>query len=397
MVVQKSSLTSEVVEVAVRGNSIEINRNFGRYSAVRVAGTRWAIVSANDKKFDEIVEKAKRLAGSGNEIELADAEMAVGEFRMGKGYFDEETAVEILKDIEREFGRVEAILTYEKTLREIWTDDGADAREERVSVDLNVSVMGKGVASIHIGGLGGLEVLEEGFGFLMDELRRRIGGLERAKYLNPLMRGSKFEVILSKEAACAFIHEVVHCLEADVSSVRIKDGSEITIYDDPNGFGGYSFDDEGVVARRKCLVDGGRIISYLHTRESAKRFGVSPEGNGRGLFTIPKAFQTNLVVSPGDWSVDEMIEETREGFLAEGVVRAEICGDYIEIRPELCWYIKGGEISCPAVLRGIRVPLREALLRVKAIGREVFERISYEKGFPISERSPPIAVEANVT
>ena len=395
MHVQVTSVNSKVVEIAIRGNSIECNVSSSRFKAVRVAGRRWAILSTNEDNLDDLVDKAKVIAsGEGEGVELADAELAVGDFRFKSGYFDEDNAIELLADLRNNIGGfVEAILTYERTFREIKTSDGADAREEKEITDLNLSVVDRGVASLHIGGIGGLEVVEDKFEFLVEEIKRRLKGLKKAKHLNPLMRGSKFNVILAKESACAFIHEIVHRLEADVLG-EVDDGVGITVYDNPMGFGGYHFDDEGVLAKEKCLIDNGKVISYLHTRESAFKFGDVPMGNGRGLFTIPKAFQTNLFVERGDWTFDEMVEETKEGFIAEGLIRAEIQNEVIHIYPELCWYVKSGEIICPAIVNVIKIPVREALKRIKAVGREYFERIGYEKGFAISEKSPPIAVEA---
>ena len=393
MHIQNTRVKSRVVEVAVRGNSVECNVSSSSFRAVRVAGKRWAILSTNEDSRD-LMDRARIIAG-GEGIKLADAELAVGEFRFKGGYFDEDCAIELLNDLKGNFnGIVEAILTYERTFREIETSDGADAREEKDITDLNLSVVERGVASLHVGGIGGLEVVEEKFEFLVEEIKRRLDGLKNAKYLNPLMRGSKFKVILTKECACAFVHEIVHRLEADVLG-EVYDGSKITVYDNPIGFGGYHFDDEGVLARDKCLIEDGKVSSYLHTRESAFKFGDVPMGNGRGLFTIPKAFQTNLFVEKGDWNFDEMVEETREGFVAEGLIRAEIQNDFINIYPELCWYVRR-EIVCPAILNVIKIPVREALKRVEAVGKEYFERVGYEKGFAISEKSPPIMVEAVV-
>lgn len=96
-----------------------------------------------------------------------------------------------------------------------------------------------------------MEIVEEKFDFIVEEVKSRFENLKRARILNPLMRGFKFDVILAKESACAFVHEVTHMLEADVAE-GVEDGKEITVFDDPFGFGGYYFDDEGVIAERKC-------------------------------------------------------------------------------------------------------------------------------------------------
>jgi len=394
MHVQVSTIESDVAEIAIRGNSLECNENSTRIKSVRVAGKRWIVLSTNRDEIDHLIDEAKSMAGEGG-IELAEAELARGDFKFEIGYFDKSDAFEILKDIKKRFSFVEAILTYERSIREIETNDGADAREEKALIDLNVSAVRRFVASIHVGGLGGLEVIEEKFEMIVEELENRLKALESARYLNPFMRGFKFDVVLTKECACAFVHEVVHRLEADVLS-SLENGEGITVYDTPNGFGGYHFDDEGVLAREKCLIDNGKIVYYLHTRETAYKFGDVPMGNGRGLFTIPKALQTNLYVEKSEWTLDEMVEEIKEGFIAEGLIKAEIQKEVLYIYPEVCWYVKNREIVCPVIVNVIKMPIREALKKIKAVGREHFERIGYEKGFAISEKSPPIMVEAVV-
>ncbi|RLG15400.1 hypothetical protein DRN63_05330 [Nanoarchaeota archaeon] len=392
--IQWSVLSSRTVEVALRGNSEEVNKNSSELRSVRVAGRRWGICSSSNGEFHELERNAARLAG-GEGIKLSDAELAVGDFKMGKGSIDEVLALEILRDLRDNFsGLFEGIITFEECKREIRTSDGADAVETRIATDMNVSIAGRRVASIHTGVLGGIEELERKYELVLDELSSRFKALERAKFLNPFMRGFKFKVILSKESSCSFIHEIAHRLEGDLP-MELRDGSALTIYDEPAGFGGYNFDDEGVLARKRKLVEDGVVICHLNTRESAFKLCEEP-GNARGLFTIPKAFQTNLVVEKGDWSIEEMISETSEGFLAEGILRAEIFGEMIRISPELCWYIRRGEIQTPVLVNEIRIPASDALKRVVAVGKEMFERIGFEKGFPISEKSPPILIEATV-
>ncbi len=364
--VQISEVESEIYEIAIRGNSLEFNKNSNKITAVRVADKSWGIVSSNRSDRRELIKKAIEIASKkGDGVKLAEAKLASGDFKFKRGHFDEDDAIELVLDIERCLeGFVEVILTYERVTRKIETNDGANAVEKKELTDLNLSVLSRGVASVHIGGVGGLEVIEDRFEFVISEVSNRAKNLRKARLLNPLMRGMKTDVILTKECACAFVHEVVHNLEADVHN-PIEDGFEITVYDRPlNGFGSYHFDDEGVLACEKCLIEDGVVKNLLHTRETAFKFKSIPMGNGRGLYTIPKAFQSNLYVEKGSWKLDEMIEETREGFLVEGLVKAEIQGDTIYIYPEICWYVKR-EIVCPVIVNAVKIPVKNALKRIK--------------------------------
>ncbi len=61
--------------------------------------------------------------------------------------------------------------------------------------------------------------------------------------------------------------------------------------DHGNGLGTFGFDDEGVKAQRKYAVKNGKFVGYLMSRV------------------------TNVSLEPGDWDYDEMIEDTRDGYL----------------------------------------------------------------------------------
>ena len=41
----------------------------------------------------------------------------------------------------------------------------------------------------------------------------------------------------------------------------------------PGGLGSFGYDDEGVPAQRVKIIDGGRFVGYLTSRETARRLG----------------------------------------------------------------------------------------------------------------------------
>jgi PmbA protein len=100
-------------------------------------------------------------------------------------------------------------------------------------------------------------------------------------------------------------------------------GSEIlSVSDDPTlewGVGSFSFDGEGIPARKKALVDSGRLATYLYDSYTAGKDSVSSTGNssrGHALWSYrqpPVISSTNLVVERGEASTREMIEDTKDG------------------------------------------------------------------------------------
>jgi len=407
----------QVAEAALRGYSAELNQSKSKIYAIRTLCEGCWGVASGQRLSKWLVKEAlsralKARAYSDRRLRLASRKPAQGSF----AFIGEEPIclaeaiskelIEVFKELRASHIDFSEIVVIASRLGKAMTSsDGVNAYELRDLIDLSISVAGRNlVSSACIGWSGGLMV---GWRDLVERtvksLVERLKAKQKAKLLNPLLRGSKFKVILADEAACAFIHEAVgHVLEADVlmehgygfKPTKLRGCEELTVCDDPSmprGYGSYRFDDEGVEAKPKLLVDRGRVVGLLHTRWTAAEMGVEPMGNGRGVFFAPKSMPSNLVVSRGSWSVDEMVEETREGFYVEGLNKAEVYGGAVILYPDIAWYVKKGEVLEPVLLEEIRIPLRTALSVVDAVGKSGFTfRPSVEKGLPISECSPPL-------
>ncbi|MHB0999668.1 MAG: TldD/PmbA family protein [Armatimonadota bacterium] len=89
----------------------------------------------------------------------------------------------------------------------------------------------------------------------------------------------------------------------------------------PGGLGSFFYDDEGVPAQKTSLVKDGIFNGYLTSRETAQMIGRESSGAMRadGWNRIPIIRMTNINLDPGDWTLDEMIEDTEDGIYAEMV------------------------------------------------------------------------------
>jgi len=131
----------------------------------------------------------------------------------------------------------------------------------------------------------------------------------------------------------------------------------------------------------------------LHTRWTASVLNSEPMGNARGLSVMPRPMQTNLVIKPGDWRLEEMIEETRRGFMLRGLIRAVLHPEgIITLEPEVVEVIRNGEVRGAVKIKRVLIPLK-ALLNIDAVGRKLYYRPSIEKMFLISELSPLVRLE----
>ncbi len=90
------------------------------------------------------------------------------------------------------------------------------------------------------------------------------------------------------------------------------------------GLGTRAFDDEGVPQRTTRIIEKGILKSYLYDSYTASKDGVASTGNASRIASgslgstgpyaqIPTPTPNNLILKPGDASIDELIEDTREG------------------------------------------------------------------------------------
>jgi len=86
----------------------------------------------------------------------------------------------------------------------------------------------------------------------------------------------------------------------------------------PGGLGSFFFDDEGVPGQCVDIVKEGLFCGYLTSRETAAKMGWRSGGTMRadGWNRIPLIRMTNINLRPGDWTLDEIIRETKRGLYA---------------------------------------------------------------------------------
>ena len=100
-------------------------------------------------------------------------------------------------------------------------------------------------------------------------------------------------------------------------------GSEkVTIVADatlPGGLGTFGYDDEGVPAQSTTIVDRGKFVNFLTSRETAPLLGQASNGAMRadGATNLPLVRMTNISLNPGDWTLDELIKDTKHGIFME--------------------------------------------------------------------------------
>jgi len=130
-------------------------------------------------------------------------------------------------------------------------------------------------------------------------------------------------------------------------------GKGVTIHDDPlrkRGLRSRAFDGEGLPVEPMDIVADGVLTSWLAETASARQLGIAPTGHAvRGVSGSPGAGPSNLHISPGSRSREEMIADVKQGILVTELIGQGVngvTGDYS--RGAAGFLITNGEIG-PAV------------------------------------------------
>lgn len=75
-------------------------------------------------------------------------------------------------------------------------------------------------------------------------------------------------------------------------------------------------DDEGTKAEDALLIDKGRLVGYMNSRETADFFKMTPTGNARayGFYDEPLIRMRNTAILPGSDSLKDMIASVEDGY-----------------------------------------------------------------------------------
>ena len=83
----------------------------------------------------------------------------------------------------------------------------------------------------------------------------------------------------------------------------------------PRGLGTFAYDDEGVPAQRADLVRDGQFVGFLTSRETAPNIQEASNGTMRAESAghIPLIRMTNINLEPGEWKLEDLIADTKDG------------------------------------------------------------------------------------
>lgn len=129
-------------------------------------------------------------------------------------------------------------------------------------------------------------------------------------------------------------------------------GDGIHIIDDPlrpRGLASKPFDAEGIATKALPLIEAGVLKSWILDLGSARQLGLATTGHAaRGLAGPPGPSSSNVTLSPGSASLDDMIKSIGTGFYVTELIGHGpniVTGDYS--RGASGYWVENGEITYP--------------------------------------------------
>lgn len=389
---------------------------FSSTSKLERTSLREAVQDAMKAARVASTEKSEKVEG------LAEGNMAQGTFRIEEKEPLEDRGLEEKMELVSRTERMvrdhasevkSAICFYREMIDEkiIINTDGAEAEIRETRPDLYVMA----VASSGGDMVGALE--SEGVTGGWKELFHRrspeemaLDAASRAVALlkAPYPKGERATVVLDPAVVGLISHEAFgHTVEADfvLSGSAAKDKLEqevaselVTLVDDGvperegSPAGTLMVDDEGIVTRKAVIIDQGILRSYLFDRETAASFGFEPTGNARAFeySDEPLIRMRNTYIEPGDWTLEEILEGMKGGYLLKGSGpgQADSSAEFM-FGVQAAYRVERGEVG--ELLRGVTISGNafDVLRSVDAVGKA----FSFDMGSGFCGKYQPAKVD----
>ena len=265
---------------------------------------------------------------------------------------------------------------------------GSYIEQERSDVMLRLSAVavdGSDVQQV------GLSLGSRGDFSQMQNLHRQIAEMAQhtVQLLSaPQVKGGEYTVVLDPILAGVFIHEAFgHLSESDFvyenerlreimtlgkqfgsTALNVIDGAAV-----PGLRGSYKYDDEGVPATETYLIQEGKLVGRLHSRETAAKMGEKPTGNARAInyHYPPIVRMTNTYIVPGSVSFDDIIGDIQEGVYAKNWYGGMTSMEMFTFSAGEAYMIRNGKLAemlRPVVLTG---NVFTTLNNIDAIGNDL--------------------------
>jgi len=151
----------------------------------------------------------------------------------------------------------------------------------------------------------------------------------------------------------------------------------LTAYDDgrlPGEWGSDAIDDEGAPTQKTQVIEEGRLVRFLHDRQTAERGSAAATGNGRreSFRHLPIPRMTNTYIAPGEDEPEAIIADVEQGFYAVSFAGGQVdpaTGDFVFGVNE-GYLIEGGRVTRPCRGATLVGNCLQALAAIDVVGSD---------------------------
>jgi PmbA protein len=272
--------------------------------------------------------------------------------------------------------RTAGSLTAKNVVIHLATSGDARGVAYRPSLELSIRAFGEGLASGH-----SLSVSPNEKGFDPRNAGREAG--ELAKAARDPVKGSPgtMDALLGPMVFADVVGQVgrfasAFYVDAGLSFLAGKIGEQVAaesldLFDDPtdpSALGHSPFDAEGTPSKRKALLEGGVLRTYLHNSSTAAKFEVESTGNAGLITPVPYSLQ----VGAGRGSLEDLLSQMEQGIYVtnDWYLRYQnySTGDLSFIPRDAMFLVREGRIV--SSLKELRISdnVLGMLQRIKALG-----------------------------
>jgi len=151
----------------------------------------------------------------------------------------------------------------------------------------------------------------------------------------------------------------------------------VNILDDglfPFALGSRPIDGEGIPSRRTQIIKDGVLKNFIYDLQTASMMKSESTANAtRSYNSLPSPSTTNLILEPGDASLEEMIKDIKEGIIVDQVIGSgqgnELTGEF-SVNLDLGYKVEEGKIKGRVKDVMISGNAYKLLNKVIAVGKE---------------------------
>ena len=184
-----------------------------------------------------------------------------------------------------------------------------------------------------------------------------------------------------------FVHKKVSPLFLKLNQKIVS--PDLTIVDDatfPYARASSPVDGEGVPSRKTFIIENGVLKNFIYDLQTAGLMKTKTTANAaRDYDSLPSPSTTNFIISPGEFSLEEMIKDIKEGLIVDQVIGAGqsnvLMGEF-SVNLDLGFKVENGKIK--GRIKDVMATgnVYELLSNIRGIGKEaIFVGSNYTPPF----------------